>query len=202
MNQKISKDDLDRNIAEPAVEAEQKAGWPGDKSYTGVLAQPMVLDLSEGANAAGLEAFLERVVALFDHFQVERGDFVKLTFELATRHVPGFRFRNPPGAPRRWPPLKYALLIRAVHRYQAGKSGSGASVSAACRRIATAGNFGKTSARAIERRYYAAIKDHEVMELANELADMYAADRPAIVKRLFRIAERMSGVQGPRRLKQ
>jgi hypothetical protein len=149
----------------------------------------MVFDFTEGATAAGFKEFFDRIDALFDHFQVERWNHVKLALALATRHVPGFRLQKPAGAPQRCLPLKRALLVREVHRYQAGKSGSGASVSVACRHVAAVGDFGKASARTLERQYYAAIKDDLVMEAADALADLPTADHPTLLRFMIRLDE-------------
>ena len=47
------------------------------------------------AEAKNLDQFLERVVALFMHYDVPAGDFTTLALKLAWAHVPGFRFRSP-----------------------------------------------------------------------------------------------------------
>ena len=175
---KTLKDDSDRDTAKPVDKAEQKVGRPEDKPYSGVLAEPIVIDWAKDNFVDNfLVDYMEKVNALFDHFQVAQGNFPLLALELAHRHVPGFRLQKPAGAPERWSLSQQARLIHAVRRYQAGKRGSGASVSAACRHIAAAGSFEKASAGTLERRYYAAIKNDEFVRVAKNLKDSIDSGR-------------------------
>ena len=123
MDQKTSKDDLNRDSAEPADEVERKVGQPGDKPYSGILAQPIVLDLKKRDLAASLPVDLEKkCAALFDHFQVEHGNFARLASALASRHVPGFRFQKSAGAPTRNRKCDRALATFGIATSEFGQS--------------------------------------------------------------------------------
>src|SRR5512133_3793892 len=100
---------------------------PSARPYTGLLVKPMILP-KEGLG--DLVGFLDRIVALFDHYEVEHWNWQRLCLELASRHVPGFRFQSAPGAPEQWWSLRKALLIMMVNRERAGKLGRAGSISA------------------------------------------------------------------------
>ena len=57
----------------------------------------LIAQLSEQREASAkiLEQFVERVVALFEHYDIAPGDFTNLALELASAHVPGFQIRFP-----------------------------------------------------------------------------------------------------------
>ena len=155
---------LDELGGEPPKAAAPKTPKP----YGGILKKPIILD--PDCNLPGIETLGPKMDALFDHFGVERSDYTSLCWALAFEHVPGFSFRRPAGAPEVWQPVKLALLVWAVRRFQAGKQGAAATVQAACQHIAASyGLRGNPSAGTISRRYYAALKDENVVELADNL---------------------------------
>jgi hypothetical protein len=146
--------------------------------YAGILAKPVVLDESL---CPGLDQLGPKIAALFDHFNVERWNFVALSMELAHRHVPGFAFQKSAGAPVRWSPFNQVHLIRAVSRHQTASI----NITAACQCIAEAGTFGKASARTLERRYYAAKNDKKIIRMAEVVAKLESLDRTGGMTSLF-----------------
>ena len=82
------------------------------KSYTGILNEPMPLPqitllgrTLEDHTAQMIEAFLHRLVALFNHYGIDpKTDdaWMHLAVALAHNHVPGFQYgERKPGAGRR-----------------------------------------------------------------------------------------------------
>jgi hypothetical protein len=70
------------------------------KEYTGVLKQRMDYPLTDSGKVKpeAAEQFLERVTALFDHYEIDmakEGSGLQLALELARDNVPGFAVKNP-----------------------------------------------------------------------------------------------------------
>lgn len=59
----------------------------GTSDYTGLLAEPMTTDM-------GLDDYLKRIDALFDHFKVEKDNWQMLAIALAHAHVDGFQYKQ------------------------------------------------------------------------------------------------------------
>jgi hypothetical protein len=60
------------------------------KKYSGILSEPLKPD-------DGPDAYWERIEALADHYDIQLDDdaaWLRLTFELAAAHVPGFKMKE------------------------------------------------------------------------------------------------------------
>ncbi|MGF6524742.1 hypothetical protein [Variovorax sp. PvP013] len=76
--------------------------------YEGKLKEPIVQqhhgllsDLNAEQQRINIE-MLSKLPALFEAHQVEAGNWMRLAFELAKAHVPGFQVNAPAGRPLKW----------------------------------------------------------------------------------------------------
>jgi hypothetical protein len=126
-----------------------------------------VIELRQRRRPRDVRKYGNRIIALFDHYSVERDDPITLLLALVDRHVPGFKVRGSVGPCQRWIPVKQTLLIRSVDRYR--ERHRTASVLTACHHIAAAVLFGET-ATSLRRRYYEAKREMETASTARALA--------------------------------
>lgn len=122
------------------------------KSYTGVLAEPMKLNLENPA--AGLEDHFERLIALKEHYEVpdlSADSLMQLVLKLARDHVPGFQLERPPKPTGPKPKHPHDDLI--IFSYICAAKEDGKTVSAACGHLEKKGLVG-LSASGIRQRYY------------------------------------------------
>lgn len=100
----------------------------------------------------------ERLVALFDHFGLDVGDWRTLAFSLARQHVPGFRRRPFRKRKRYWDDVRYLMLWRDVQVLFHQEKAS--SVREACRVLGRTKDWrGK---KRLREHYYEALKTEAV----------------------------------------
>jgi hypothetical protein len=133
--------------------------------YTGILATPiermpdaLVMGLMSNGQREKFDKrraaeISDRVTALFRHYEVEHGNFVKLAFALAEAHVPGFRLADENISPKKrggTPTVDYYGIGTAVLKLITEKRITKA---AAYREVAKSKAFGDLSAASVGRYF-------------------------------------------------
>jgi hypothetical protein len=140
------------------------------KPYEGVL--------SERMSGVGPHEYLERVVALFEHYGVkpnEDGAEMKLLMALAADWVPGFKFANRKGRPAHRTADDIKILVECFRADEANKS-----ISAAAHRLAKRGSVEGLSGEQIRQRYLRMKREGLPREVMWIIAGWAAEDKKAV----------------------